>query len=241
MKNRLIILTAAAMLLTTGCSISDVEISKQEITEPTYRQPQKITEEASVSGSGDAEPTEEILEIPYSEVPETAELGERFCVIDPVNSGHLYLTLNRCEVFDSLNDAGLKREDLAGVLIVPDLNYDPDTTKFLNNFKLIYMTVENVDAVSYPHTYIPEEYGKYDFDMSGVGSVRYASAEYLNLRTDYTYHYFKFHIEPGEKKDIIMGYLLDTRQASLSEAVFSNGDALLTEGPFTVVDLQLQE
>ena len=243
MKNRLIILTAAAMLLTTGCSISDVEISKQEITEPTYRQPQKITEEASVSGSGDAEPTEEILEIPYSEVPETAELGERFCVIDPVNSGHLYLTLNRCEVFDSLNDAGLKREDLAGVLIVPDLNYDPDTTKFLNNFKLIkiYMTVENVDAVSYPHTYIPEDYGKYDFDMSGVGSVRYASAEYLNLRTDYTYHYFKFHIEPGEKKDIIMGYLLDTRQASLSEAVFSNGDALLTEGPFTVVDLHLQE
>ena len=38
-----------------------------------------------------------------------------------------------------------------------------------------------------------------------------------------------------------MGYLLDTRQASLSEAVFSNGDELLTVGPFTVVDLQLQE
>lgn len=242
MKNRLIILTAAAMLLTTGCSLSDVEISKQEITEPTYRQPQKITEEASVSGSGAAEPTEEILEIPYSEVPETAELGERFCVIGPVNSGHFYLTLNRCEVFDSLNDAGLKREELAGTLIVPDLNYDPDTTNFLKNFKLImiYMTVENVDAVSYEHAYFPDEWGKYDFDMCGMGGVRYASHEYFNLRSDENY-YFKYHIEPGEKKDIIMGYLLDTRQASLSEAVFSNGDELLTMGPFTVVDLQLQE
>lgn len=243
MKNRLIILTAAAMLLTTGCSLSDVEISKQEITEPTYRQPQAITEEASVSGGGDAEPTEEILEIPYSEVPETAELGERFCVIDTVNSGHFYLTLNRCEVFDSLNDAGLKREELAGNLIVPDLNYDPDTTKFLNNFKLImiYMTVENVDAVSIEHVYFPEEFGKYDFSLDRMGSVRYASHEYLNLRSDDIYHYSKMHIEPGEKKDIIMGYLLDTRQASLSEAVFSNGEELLTVGPFTVVDLQLQE
>ncbi|MBO5320181.1 MAG: hypothetical protein J6B01_10315 [Ruminococcus sp.] len=146
MKKPLYFFIATILMLTTGCSFGNIDISKQEFIEPTIRQPKDLPENDIHSGDDTVqEETEFTSEIPYSEVPETAELGERFCIINPVSSGHLYLTINKCEVFNSLNDAGMKFEDLLGVLIVDGFNYDASTSEFLKDFKMIkaYMTIEN--------------------------------------------------------------------------------------------------
>lgn len=246
MKKLLLLTLAASLTLATGCSVGNIDISKNEVeTEPTRRQPQQITEDGSDPSNTDtSDNAAEPLEIPYSEVPETAALGEKFCVIGPVNSGHLYLTINKCEVFNSLNDAGMEFDDLMHVLIGDGFNYDAKTTEFLKEFKMvkIYMTMENVDAVSRDHVWKPDLYDKYDFSVGRMGSIRYATGEYFDLHPeDENKHYQTLHLEPGESKDIIMGYLLDTRQCALEDAVFSNGDEINTpeDVPYTVVDLKL--
>lgn len=242
MKNPVYFLTIIFLFL-TGCSVGNIDISKKEVTETTIHQPElqpdDITSPVSSTVQGE---TNAVPEIPYSDVPKKAELGERFCVIGPVNSGHLYLTINRCEVFDSLNDAGIKFDDTMQVLIADGFNYDACTTEFLKDFKMIkiYMTLENVDAVSYDHMYMPDEYDKYDFSMGRIGGISYATGEYFDLHPDEG-DYMKLHIEPNESKEIVMGYLLDTRKAALEDAVFSNGDEINTpEGiPYTVVNLRI--
>jgi hypothetical protein len=253
MKSRHIILTAAAMLLTTGCSVGNIDISKKETTEATLGQPIEENVNGTISGSDTAENNggDSLLRpnVPYSEVPATAELGERFCVIGPVNSGHLYLTINKCELYDSLNDAGMKYDELMKALIVDGFNYDAETTGFLKGFIMIktYMTVENVDAVSRDHIWSPEYFDEYDFSLGRFGGVDYATGEYFDqaLPPDESlpfYYYFKINLQPGEKKDIIVGYLLDTRKVALEDVTFANGsddDSFPDELPFTVVNLGL--
>ena len=247
MKSRHIILTAAAMLLTTGCSVGNIDISKKETTEATLGQPIEENVNGTISGSDTADNNggDSLLlpNVPYSEVPATAELGERFCVIGPVNSGHLYLTINKCELYDSLNDAGMKYDELMHALIVDGFNYDAETTGFLKGFIMIktYMTVENVDAVSIDHIWQPEIYGEYDFSLGRFGGVPYATDEYFDHASPSPY-FFKFNLQPGEKKDIIVGYLLDTRKVALEDVAFVNGrddDSFPDELPFTVVNLGL--
>ena len=253
MKSRLIILTAAAMLLTTGCSVGNIDISKKETTEATLGQPIEENVNGTISGSDttDNNGGDSLLlpNVPYSEVPATAELGERFCVVMPVHSGHLYLTINKCELYDSLNDAGMKYDELQQVLIADGFNYDAETTEFLKGFIMIktYMTVENVDAVSIDHFWEPEYFGEYDFWLERFGGVAYATEEYFDqvLPPDESLpvrDYFKINLQPGEKKDIIVGYLLDTRKVALEDVTFANGrddDSFSDELPFTVVNLGL--
>ena len=253
MKSRLIILTAAAMLLTTGCSVGNIDISKKETTEATLGQPIEENVNGTISGSDTADNNggDSLLRpnVPYSEVPATAELGERFCVVAPVHSGHLYLTINKCELYDSLNDAGMKYDELQQVLIADGFNYDAETTEFLKGFIMIktYMTVENVDAVSIDHFWEPEYFGEYDFWLERFGGVAYATEEYFDqvLPPDESlpFHFYtKITLQPGEKKDIIIGYLLDTRKVALEDVAFVNGsddDSFSDELPFTVVNLGL--
>jgi len=247
MKSRLIILTAAAMLLTTGCSVGNIDISKKETTEATLGQPIEENVNGTISGSDttDNNGGDSLLlpNVPYSEVPATAELGERFCVVMPVHSGHLYLTINKCELYDSLNDAGMKYDELCQALIVDGFNYDAETTGFLKGYIMIktYMTVENIDAVSIDHIWQPEKYGEYDFSLGRCGGVPYATGEYFDHASPSPY-FFKFNLQPGEKKDIIVGYLLDTRKVALEDVAFANGqddDSFPDELPFTVVNLGL--
>ena len=247
MKSRLIILTAAAMLLTTGCSVGNIDISKKETTEATLGQPIEENVNGTISGSDttDNNGGDSLLlpNVPYSEVPATAELGERFCVVMPVNSGHLYLTINKCELYDSLNDAGMKYDELMHALIVDGFNYDAETTGFLKGFIMIktYMTVENVDAVSRAHIDNPEYFDEYDFNIDQFGGVPYATGEYFDHASP-SPNFFKFNLQPGEKKDIIVGYLLDTRKVALEDVAFVNGrddDSFPDELPFTVVNLGL--
>jgi len=253
MKSRLIILTAAAMLLTTGCSVGNIDISKKETSEATLGQPIEENVNGTISGSDttDNNGGDSLLlpNVPYSEVPATAELGERFCVVMPVHSGHLYLTINKCELYDSLNDAGMKYDELQQVLIADGFNYDAETTEFLKGFIMIktYMTVENVDAVSIDHFWEPEYFGEYDFWLERFGGVAYATEEYFDqvLPPDESlpFHFYtKINLQPGEKKDIIIGYLLDTRKVALEDVTFANGrddDSFSDELPFTVVNLGL--
>lgn len=247
MKSRLIILTAAAMLLTTGCSVGNIDISKKETTEATLGQPIEENVNGTMSGSDTADNNggDSLLlpNVPYSEVPATAKLGERFCVVMPVHSGHLYLTINKCELYDSLNDAGMKYDELCQALIADGFNYDAETTGFLKGFIMIktYMTVENVDAVSRYHIWQPEIYGEYDFNIDQFGGVPYATGEYFDHASP-SPNFFKFNLQPGEKKDIIVGYLLDTRKVALEDVAFVNGrddDSHPDELPFTVVNLGL--
>lgn len=222
--------------------------SSEDASEPSSTE---VTENASESSS--IEVTDDAakpLEIPYSEVPETAKLGERFCVIPPVDGGHLYVTLNKCEVFDSLNDAGIEYDELMNIYVINGFNYNEETTEFIDGFKMIkiHMTIENVDAISHKPKYDPDSYGDYDFSMESIGSVEYATGEYFNLHQDKKgkQHYFTLHIEPGEKKDIVIGYLIDTNRCALEDAVFKNGyatsspDEKLQVFEYTKVDLELE-
>lgn len=241
------ILLAALFLFSTGCSVGNIDISRRET--PTQPQMQQIIENGTAPSNANSESTGDgnvqnvQLDLPYSEVPETAKLGERFCVINPVSSGHFYITLNKCEVYDSLNDAGIKYDDMRHSLVIEGLSIDPQTSELLNSFKMIMiqMTIENVDAVSYDHLYQPDEFGEYDFFLGRIGNVSGAVLEYLDIHFD-NKHYTKVHIEPGETKDIVVGYALCTDDVPLEDAVFRNGDENSPKDfPYTVVDLELGE
>ena len=244
---KLSILLAAISLLSAGCTVGNIEITKKKVS--TQPQMQQIIENVTAPSNANSEPTGDgnvqnvQLDLPYSEVPETAKLGERFCVINPVSSGHFYITLNKCEVYDSLNDAGIKYDDMRHTLVIEGVSIDPQTSELLNSFKMIMiqMTIENVDAVSYDHLYQPDEFGEYDFFLGRIGEVRGAAMEYLDIHYD-DKCYTKVHIEPGETKDIVIGYALFTDDVPIEDAVFRNGDENSPEDfPYTVVDLELGE
>ena len=252
MKKALYSLVMFTFLLTVGCSAGNIDVSKIEITEPTSYQPENTPDDiqpdnAAANGDGETDNTTETdstPEIPYSEVPETAELGERVCDIQLVDGGHFYLTINKCEVFDSLNDAGYKYEDSFKYLLSPQFNLDPDTTELLKGFKMVkmYMTVENVDAITC-RDIVDESYGDYDFSLDSLGGIPGGSEEYFSLDPedpDDDSSFVKFHLEPGEKKNIIIGSLIDTRQVPLEEATFVTGhEEFYLNTPFTKINLNL--
>lgn len=253
MLKKILIISSVLSLFLTGCSVGEINISRRE--DPTQPQfPPIIDDDTNVSNSGssaddtnssnqNSSANENVqLNNNHPEVPEAAKLGERFCVIAPANSGYLYLTLNKCEVYDNLNDAGIKYDELQHMTLIDGINYNSQTTELLDENKMImlYMTIENVDAISVFHEDIPDHFGKYDFSVKSFGYVPGAGLEYLDDRLDDKMFYDIIHLEPSETKDFTVGFVLPTKHQSLEDAVFTNGDehSLI---PYTVVNLELGE
>lgn len=246
-----LIISAVMSLFLSGCSVGDISISKRE--NPAGSQtPQIVIDEANVSNnkpstdntssSNNNLSTNEQSNYTFPEVPKSANVGERFCVVAAAESGHLYLTLNKCEVYDNLNDAGVEYDELQHSVLIDGFNYNSQTTELLDENKMImiHMTVENVNAVSAFHKEIPDHFGEYDFSVLSLGNVPGASLEYLDSRLKDDLFYDILHIEPGETKNIIVGFVIPTNYESLEEAVFTNGDEhSLT--PYTAVNLEMGE
>jgi len=230
------LITSAVMsLFLSGCSVGDISISKRE--NPTQPQsPQIINDNANISNSKSSADNSSSS----PEVHESAKVGEPFCVVTAADSGYLYLTLNKCEVYDNLNDAKIVYDDLQHSILIDGINYNSQTTNLLDENKmiLIHMTVENIYAVSAFHKEIPDHFGEFDFSVLSLGYVPGANLEYLDSRLEDDLFYDIIHIEPGETKNIIVGFVIPTKYESLEDAVFTNGDEhSLT--PYTVVNLEL--
>lgn len=237
---RILLCTAltSALLLLNACSFSDIEIEKipqgDSVSENNAVVSAPDNAEASDSGSSAQEEAKQ-------EYPLYVDMGESFFaenLILPFGSGVIHATINKAEVFHSLKDAGIVLEETFSYSIEDGMNYDAESDTFLNNRVLVklYFTIENVDATSPEHADEPERYNEYDFRVDGLGGCTEGPIVYFNKHDEHDSSYYTLHLEPGEKTEIEVAYLVYLGEITLDSVQF------VTAYPYengTIVDLNL--
>lgn len=221
---RTILFTIATIFLFTlnACSFKDVQIEKIQQEDSMSKNNAVVSEHdnsgASVSDSSVQEETKQ-------EYPIYVDLGESFFaenLILPFGSGVINATINKAEVFHSLKDAGIKLEETFPYSIEDGMNYNADIDAFLDNHVLVklHFTIESVNATSPLFADDPERYNEYDFRVDGLGGCTEGPIVYFNKHDEHDSSYYTLHLEPGEKTEIEVAYLVDLDNVNLESVQF---------------------
>lgn len=217
----------SSLLALSGCSLSEVQV-------------EKIPDESSVAennaGTGS-----------NVDVPENAVIGDTLFAENLVmngGSGTIYWSIDKAEVFETAQDAGLQLDDmyasefLKGHSGDEGVTWDVEKETFTDNYVLVmlHITIENVDAISRSYAEEPEKYDKYDFRVDALGGCSYGPLMYFNKMGECSVHRSAFHLEPGESTEIEAGYLVDLREIDLKDVTFSTA---ATPENGTIIDLNL--
>lgn len=221
---RTILFTIATIFLFTlnACSFKDVQIEKIQQEDSMSKNSAVVSEHdnsgASVSDSS-------VQEEAKQEYPIYVDLGESFFaenLILPFGSGVINATINKAEVFHSLKDAGIKLEETFPYSIEDGMNYNADIDAFLDNHVLVklHFTIESVNATSPLFADDPERYNEYDFRVDGLGGCTEGPIVYFNKHDEHDSSYYTLHLEPGEKTEIEVAYLVDLDNVNLESVQF---------------------
>jgi type III secretion system FlhB-like substrate exporter len=221
----------------TGCASADIKIEKNSSTE-NFDKSDFVISNDEVEGSHEVYLPEE------DKTPEAIALGEKFLaenLISPDDGGEIYMSINKAEIYDNLNDANIRYEDVFPDSLYDGFNYDVKTDTFIGDYVLVklYFTIENIDAVSYDHYAEPQKYEKYEFRVDGFGGCTEGPVIYHSKHDSVDAHYFAFQLNPGETIDIEAFYLVNESSVALSDVVFATA-AYPEWGLGTVVDLNLE-
>ncbi|MCM1227218.1 MAG: hypothetical protein NC320_07310 [Clostridium sp.] len=215
-----------SLLTFTGCTSSEINIEK------------------AVESESENEINHEVYESEKDKTSEPIKLGEKFFAENLAAQGEsekINMSVDKAEVYNSLNEAGIQFAEVFPDSLYDGLNYDIDTDTFINNRVLVklYITVENIDATSEEHAIEPENYGEYDFRVDSLGSCTAGPIIYSSKHNEVSSHYFGFHLEPNQSTQIESYYLVDLRETDLGDVLFTTA-ASPESGLGTVVDLDLE-
>lgn len=217
---------ASTAIALSACSMNDVQVEK------IYNESSAFQNNASDFS---------MQEGSSSDLPETAALGETLFAENLVmngGSGTINWSIDKAEVYETMQDAGLQLDDMFADEFADGVNWDSTKETFTDNRVLVmlHITIENVDAVSREHAEDPEKYDKYDFRVDALGSCSYGPLMYFSKMGECSVHLCAFHLEPGESTKIAAGYLVDLRNVSLKDVTFNTA---ATPKNGTIINLNL--
>ncbi len=236
MKKYTIVLLLCLFCL-SGCASADIKIEKNPNAENS------VNPELNISNE-EFEGSHEVYLPDEDKTPEAIALGDRFLaeyLISPDDGGEIYVTIDKAEIYNNLNDANIRYEDIFPDSLSDGLDYDVETDTFLRDYALVklYFTIENIDAVSYSHYAEPQKYEKYEFRVDGLGGCTEGPVIYHSKHNTVDAHYLAFQLEPGESINLEAFYRVDKSSVDLSDVVFTTA-ASPEWGLGTVVDLNLE-
>ncbi len=222
-----ILLAITVIFTATSCTFSDIHIEKKDDSS-------QGSEESEIDWTPHPEVVDEWNR--FNEGERIAiDFGEPYKnvhVAGANGSGHMMVTVNKIEVYNTMAEAGINPEETVnGVDLDDNYRIDMDGNKHEiwgkeRVFVLTYVTVENVDCVCHLSKEFPMAYDEYDFKFTDIGRPTTKDHEYY--ATDdvyfdkhneaYPHLYEIFHLEPGEKEDFVIGTV-----------VFTNGDVVNLE------------
>lgn len=226
-KNMLLATVISYILILSGCSLSEVQI-------------EKIPDENNTIEESMAE----VKDFETKSIPTNAKIGDKLFAENLVmngGSGTIYWTINKVEAFETMQDAKLQLEDMyaSEFCITDEYIWDAANETFSDRHTLVmlYMTIENVDAISRAYAEEPEKYDIHDFRVDSLGGCSYGPLRYFDKMGECSVNSRAFHLEPGESIEIKVGYLVNTDEIDLKDVNFTTA---ATPENGTVIDLNLK-
>ncbi len=232
MKNKLTIsvLSLSLILLISSCSFSEIEIKE-------------ITTTAPLEAATLEEISSQNQKTVYYDFGEQFESTNHISVgeTESYGSGTLLVTVESADVYNTLADAGIAYNEVMRE-ISDGNNYDSSTGEFIKGDVLImvHLTVENIDAIHSTYDFELDESEKYNFYVDQLGHITNSRVVYSSTyNSDVSIKdYLKFNLEPQEKKEIYLGYLVRKDMVDFSEMKFYGSFVNDEKGP--IVNLELE-